>query len=396
MNTDGKVTADEQKTISYVVRITSFIIEKRWRLIELLVAIMFVWQSKEIITYPLEVAMEDLRTSYFTPPPPDSLSNVRVVLIDRKSLEHLKQRSPVDRAFLAQILDCVLDSGPKAVGLDLTLDQHGIDPEGEKALTEVLAAARVPVVIAAPDPRTGLEADKRDAKLFIEQRNNTLLSLAPSMLHVGIGGTIRSFDLVRDQDKTFIAALAEASGAIATGEREQDIAWRGIPEPTQGQIPTLTASSLLEKPAAGKVALAGKIVLIGLNDSGHGMMVRAPFAGNKPDQSRLYIPEVYAAGHIVDQLIENRTAPRLGMVGTIFLCLTMTAIGSTLFWIKENKVNKQHRFFVNIALSVTTISYLLINGLFFKYCGSIGGPGIALPILGPILFLHDAFRFWEK
>lgn len=339
--------------------------------------------------------MEDIRINIFTPAPPNWLSHVRVVLINKETLERLKRRSPVDRAFLAQLLDSVLASGPKAVGLDLTLDQHGIDPEGERALIEVLAAARVPVVIAAPDPQTGLEADKRDAKLFIEQSNNTQLSLAPPMLHIGLGGIIRSFDLVRDRQKTFVAALAEATGTRATGERHQDIAWRGVPDPTQGQIPAFDAESLLENRAVGQKALEGKVVLIGLEDSGHGLMVRTPFIGDKPGQSKLDMPEVYVAAHIVDQLIEGRTAPHLGLWGTFLLCATMAGIGAALAWI-NNKIKNNNEYIISIALFSVTVLYTLINGIVFMTCGSQGGPGIALPILGPILFLHDAFKTLEK
>ncbi len=80
----------------------------------------------------------DLRIALATPresPPPDIL----VLTITDDTLSGFPYRSPVNRAFLAELVELLSDRGARAIGLDILFDQP-TEPAADQALAQALAS----------------------------------------------------------------------------------------------------------------------------------------------------------------------------------------------------------------------------------------------------------------
>ncbi|MGA1253782.1 MAG: CHASE2 domain-containing protein, partial [Burkholderiaceae bacterium] len=94
----------------------------------------------------LEKVAADIRLAAFQPPQPQSESIV-VAAITEETLASFPYRSPVDRAFLASLLETLQDKGAKAIGLDILLDQP-TEPEKDELLAQTLRSMRIPVFVS--------------------------------------------------------------------------------------------------------------------------------------------------------------------------------------------------------------------------------------------------------
>jgi len=90
--------------------------------------------------------LADLRLIRLGTPAPQH-QDIVVLAITEETLEGLPYRSPLDRGFLATVLDQLMDSGVRAIGIDILFDQP-TDPAKDRRLQETLAASPVPVVVA--------------------------------------------------------------------------------------------------------------------------------------------------------------------------------------------------------------------------------------------------------
>ena len=91
---------------------------------------------------------DDLRTGLLASPlPQDDRIVVLAITEDTLAQPQLRVRSPIDRQWLASIVQAVVDAKAKAVGLDILLDQ-ATDPASDEALRRVMAAADIPIVAA--------------------------------------------------------------------------------------------------------------------------------------------------------------------------------------------------------------------------------------------------------
>jgi adenylate cyclase len=86
--------------------------------------------------------------------------NVVVVGITEETLAEFPYRSPIDRAFLAGVIDALASKGVTAVGLDVLLDRP-TEPAKDEALHRALARSDIPVVAITISPDTTLPADRR-------------------------------------------------------------------------------------------------------------------------------------------------------------------------------------------------------------------------------------------
>jgi adenylate cyclase len=90
--------------------------------------------------------LHDLRVAAFAPviePHPAIL----IVAFDEDTLSQTLRRSPLDRALLARALTVLEGADPRAIGVDILLDQP-TTPEDDAALLASLAGIQVPVVLA--------------------------------------------------------------------------------------------------------------------------------------------------------------------------------------------------------------------------------------------------------
>lgn len=98
---------------------------------------------------PLENGFNDLRVGLMTPrqPPPD---NPVLITITEDTLRQFPYRSPINRQFLAGLINALSDKGVRAIGLDILFDQP-TEPAADEALAQALRHSRTPVVVAYAD-----------------------------------------------------------------------------------------------------------------------------------------------------------------------------------------------------------------------------------------------------
>ena len=107
-----------------------------------------------------EMALEDLMllSAY----PRGGLSDeIAVVMINEDTLDLLPYRSPVDRAFLADLLEAVSAAGPKGVALDLIFDRPTTSDKDEKLFMALRVPRPHPVVAAYVDQSLPLTEKQR-------------------------------------------------------------------------------------------------------------------------------------------------------------------------------------------------------------------------------------------
>jgi class 3 adenylate cyclase len=232
---------------------------------------------------------------------PQRLPDPQVVVIgiSEDTLSAFPYRSPIDRAFLADLIKRLAHDGVRAIGLDVVLDRP-TEPAKDAALRRAMTGADVPVVVISVAPDTPLAPPQRQ-----------FLATFLAGVHTGDANLARdSFDdVVRDHVPfhpatglpSFPAAIALALGVPVPG-RPFPIAWRrGPPGPDrQPDVPTYPAESIRLLPPNWlheKVALIGSLVP---GSDEHRTLVSAfgpPSFG----------VEIHA--QVVSQLLEQRAVP---------------------------------------------------------------------------------------
>ncbi|MBX6745040.1 MAG: CHASE2 domain-containing protein, partial [Acetobacteraceae bacterium] len=153
--------------------------------------------------------------------PPDP----RIVLIGitEETLSGLPYRSPVDRAFLAGLVDALTRAGVAAIGLDLLLDRM-TEPEKDAALRRAIRRSDVPVVAISLAPETPLPPER--ARILHEFLDGVPTGTAnlPRDLFDGMVREHVPVHPVTGQP-SFAAALAHAMGAKVP-EHPFPILWR--------------------------------------------------------------------------------------------------------------------------------------------------------------------------
>src|SRR5690606_10521440 len=101
-----------------------------------------------------DARLEDARLAYFAAPRPQR-RDVIVLAIDEDTLSTFPFRSPIDRRFLAELIDELGRRNVRAVGLDITFDQPSV-PADDRALLAAIERFPGPVIIAVGGERNGL------------------------------------------------------------------------------------------------------------------------------------------------------------------------------------------------------------------------------------------------
>lgn len=292
----------------------------------------------------LERIIDDISVARLTPNAEKSHPRVAVVAIDDATIEQLPWRSPINRLFLAKLLE-ILDKGhPAGIGIDITLFEKSFDPKHDEVLVEVLSNMQTPVVIA-----TGLKRDSSDAKLrrrpLYEAYENTPAITALANLPVDTDDrTLRNYRTAYVDDDgvlhdTMAAVLARKAGATVPQSTEDiPIAWYGRPTYQDRVLPdggfagvppiaTFSALNLIKAPAAA-VLLKDKIVFVGATFEGSFDFLRTPFEiiGVKENS----FAGVFGHAQIVAQLLDGRTRPVVGPAFGVMLVIGAVIVGMML------------------------------------------------------------------
>lgn len=263
----------------------------------------------------------DLRLALMTPrrSPPESLA---LLTISEETLTQFPYRSPVNRYFLARLIDVLNAKGARAIGLDILLDRP-TETAADQSLLYALRNSRIPVVLAYADS----EHLSLKQQQFLDTFTTDLHRGYINLLLDGADGVVRQIfpgRVAPDGRFTlgFAAALAELAGA-APPTQPLPLRYRGPPPAAAlddlnsvfKHYPAHLAEVL---PATW---LAGKIVLIGAELSASAEdMKKTPFAALLGNQQGL-LPGVMVHAHSLAQLLEGEspTAPTLGLILGLYL-----------------------------------------------------------------------------
>ena len=220
---------------------------------------------------------------------------IALIAITEATLDAFPYRSPVDRGFLAGLIEALAKAGVGAIGLDLLLDRP-TEPAKDAALRQAIHRRDVPIVVIGAGPETALEPARRQAlDEFLAGVATGTANLARDVFD----GQVR-WHLPRDAASgapSLPAALAGAVGATVPAAPFL-IDWRHTA--TGPPAPVYPAEAVPLLPAAW---LRGRIALIGSMSPGSDEH-RTPASAFGPPS---YGIEIHA--QVLAQILDGRALP---------------------------------------------------------------------------------------
>jgi len=311
--------------------------------------------------------LADLRLIRLSPPEPRH-EEIVVLAISEETLEELPYRSPLDRGFLATVLEGLMDDGARAIGIDLLFDQP-TDPDKDRRLVQTLATSPVPVVVAWVDrPREARFMTERQRAFFHRFREASGVQAGLVTLHKDGRGVVRWQNPGLGADDGGAAGFARAV-ARATGEEffpgDPTIAYRAPPQDGKA-----FAEYALRPALAGRFPPApwvkDRIVLIGAVRPFEDRHL-TPWASLHGEGLGAW-PGIVIHAHALAQLLDHREAavPPAWLDGLLILLASLAALGLALTdWRLLNKL---------VAGILLVSGYWFAMALWYRH----GGPLVAL------------------
>lgn len=310
-------------------------------------------------------------------PPESQHPEIVVASITEDTLQLFPYRSPVDRHFLAELLDSLDKAGVRAVGVDVLFDQPS-EPAKDAELRAVLARMKAPVVASYIGAEEGLDEGQReylDEFLPVAMRGYATLQKDP------YDQTVREMFAGRQTAAGFVAGLPLALAArLDPGGTHvaRPIAWHGRPSPDLGPFRHFPAHTIKLIP---KEWLRGKVVLIG-SDLSLTDRHRTPFYVGGSDATRL-MPGVDIHAHALAQLLDGRHGDSLGDRMKLLLCAVVAVAAVAL---------SRLPFGVGIKAGLAGILLVVVwVGGFIAFARL----GLNIPLLMPSLALASAMWLAE-
>lgn len=313
----------------------------------------------------------DLRVALLSPAEPQR-QDIVLVTINEETLATLAYRSPVDRGFLADVMQWLDDAGVAAIGVDLLFDQ-ATETAKDARLHQVLQQLRAPTVLAWADAEDGLrETQSRylAAYLYGLQKGYVTILTDPYL------GVVRWVYPGRTWQGTpiegFAEAVAGAAGHPVSVREPLPLAFREPPDDATPAFRSFPAHMLSLLP---KAWFAGKIVLIG-SDLPHIDEHRTPAATVYGD-ARGSLPGVAIHAHAIAQLLDGRAAPAITPLSD-----ALTVAAATLVAMLIGALNLSVA--VLTVIGVAAFALLWLTGFELYHLA-----GVLLPLVSPSL----AFAF---
>jgi adenylate cyclase len=299
----------------------------------------------------------DLRIATMLPPQPQS-SDIVIVAVNEDTLKLFPYRSPVDRGFLANLLKTLEQRAPRAIAMDVLLDQ-ATEPDKDAALKEAIADLKVPLVVSyVSNPEIVDDKQYEYLNAFVPPGDRVAAEIGSDTY-----GTARwILPSMKQRDGSTLLGFARgllAKVGIETPDAQPDMVWHGWP--ADGKTTPFKMFPAHLVPMLPPDWIRGKIVLIGevvsLTDR-H----RTPFAsvydGNEGSLSGI---EVHA--NAVSQLLEHAPPRDLGLGLEIGVVLLLALVGAGLGAIQVAVAWR-------IGLGMGVFGLLWITGFtLFRYAG---------------------------
>ncbi|MFV3074503.1 CHASE2 domain-containing protein [Niveispirillum fermenti] len=315
----------------------------------------------------IENWVADHRVATRTPAAPQQ-PDIVIAAITEETLARFAYRSPVDRAFLSDLLRGLEAKGARAILLDVLLDQP-TEPVKDQALYDTIRALKVPLVISHGGAAEGLtEGQVAFINGFVPVEKRGYANLVKDSLD----GTVRWIFPGQptpegEWQPGVVPALAELLG-YAPPRETVALAWRGRPDAATPPFRQFPAHAVPLLPATW---FKDRIVLVGADLSDrdrHVTPFRTAYAGNDG-----VLPGITIHAHALSQILEGRQPPERGLGLAIAVGLLASGLGLALGM-------------VEIALWLRALLGLgLIGGLWLLAGPAFTHANILLPQIGPSL-----------
>ncbi len=271
-----------------------------------------------------ESTASDLRVAYLTPPMAQA-RDIVVVAITEDTLARLAYRSPIDRQFLADLLDDVHRKGARFVVLDILLDQ-ATEPDKDEMLRNALTRYADTVVVATADASDGLTP----AQVSFQERFLAGIDTGLARVyHDPSNGVVRAVHLAGSEESGgqvgLIARVARRLGTPVPDGLHMALRYRASPDRETQPFRLYPAHAVSLLPDAW---LRDQIVLVGAHlvlEDRH----RTPYA-LRDDVPYGWISGVLVHAHALSQLLEGRASGRPGAALELLLAIGCGLIGAVL------------------------------------------------------------------
>jgi adenylate cyclase len=315
----------------------------------------------------VEAFTQDVRVANLSAPSAPE-PGIVIVAITERTLDGFAYRSPIDRRFLARLLESIAAQHPKAIGIDVLFDRPS-DARSDRVLRETLSRHGASIVLAAPSQDgAALRPESRafwrsysaaapsgDGALILSRRDRTVRSQIPA----AADGAPNSF-----------AAMLAARAGARLPRGEIIIPFRRAAEsPEQWPFPTYDAEHVEDMPAE-LGWFTNKIVLVGAlfesEDRFATPMRLAPGAAETT-------PGVVVHAYQVAQLIDGVAPRRAPFVVALMLTFAAAAAGQ---WAGATLLDWRL-----LTLTLSAMGFIYAAATFAAYAGL----GLLAPMVAPCI-----------
>lgn len=276
----------------------------------------------------LEQVAADVRVAALQPPMAQS-KDIVVVAITEETLAQFPYRSPVDRAFLARLLETLDRRQPAVIGLDVLLDQP-TEPPKDALLAKTLRGLRSPLLVSYTNtPGIVNEEQLEYLNAFVPQGLRAAANLATDPFD-GAVRWIFPGETSPGMPLGFVRKAVQLTGRPLPPPQQAEIAWRPQADAATPPFPIYPAHAVAALPAEW---FAGKIVLIGATLSitdKHRTPMSVVY-----DDDRGMMPGILVQAHGIAQQIEQRSTQRLTPLESLMVCLLLAMIGAAIGLMKK-------------------------------------------------------------
>ncbi len=328
----------------------------------------------------LEAGLNDRLRVILSPYSEAQDPRISILTVTEDTLALFPYRSPVDRDFLASIVEILDEAGAKAIGIDILFDQ-ATEPGKDDRLARAIAHFQGPAVMAWADAKAGLRPRQEEFLDAYIARSGGAPGFATVIYDAD--GVVRRFETHEEGTEigSFPARLAELTGV--TGFPESGlIDWRRETAEGAPAFQTVPSQALLN-PALPKAMFkgwfGGRYVLIGA-DLEQLDRHRTSLAAD-PTISRRTSAGVVVHAHALSQFLDGRVVRNFGIDGWqgAALVALMSGLGALLGLAGGSILPKL------IGLLLTGAAYVGTAAALSR----LGGP--YLPVAPPLLALGLAF-----
>lgn len=328
----------------------------------------------------LEAGLNDRLRVILSPYAQEQDPRISILTVTEDTLALFPYRSPVDRDFLARIVEILDAAGAKAIGIDILFDQE-TEPGKDDRLARAIAAFDGPAVMAWADAHAGLRPQQEAFLDAYIERSGGAAGFATVIYDAD--GVVRRYESAQEgsEVRSFPAMLAELTG-VEDFPRSGLIDWRRETAEGAPAFQTIPSHALLNPGLPEELFkgwFGGRYVVVGA-DLEQLDRHRTSLAADPTVSSPTSAGAVIHA-HVLSQMLDGRVVRNLGIDGWggAALVALMAGLGA-LIGLAGGSVTLKL-----VALALTGAAYAGAAAALSR----LGGP--YLPIAPSLLALGLAF-----